>query len=81
MADDVIVIASQRVAQTRAGDRHCERSEAIHLSARKHGLLRRYAPRNDELNHPIQLSNSQKDARPHSRGAMRPRFAETFAAL
>src|SRR5258705_12049666 len=34
MADDVIVIASQRVARMRAGDRHCERSEAIHLSAR-----------------------------------------------
>ena len=28
--------------------RHCERSEAIHLSAqRKNGLLRRFAPRND----------------------------------
>src|SRR3984885_7462048 len=29
--------------------RHCERSEAIHLAAeRKNGLLRRFAPRNDE---------------------------------
>src|ERR1700675_2271861 len=27
--------------------RHCERSEAIHRAARKSGLLRRYAPRND----------------------------------
>src|SRR4051812_20896727 len=28
--------------------RHCERSEAIHLGApRKNGLLRRFAPRND----------------------------------
>src|SRR6185369_11812635 len=30
-----------------SADRHCERSEAIHVSARKNGLLRRYAPRND----------------------------------
>ena len=30
--------------------RHCERSEAIHLAAqRKNGLLRRFAPRNDGL--------------------------------
>src|SRR5260370_37258476 len=29
--------------------RHCERSEAIHRAARKSGLLRRYAPRNDGL--------------------------------
>jgi hypothetical protein len=30
-------------------NRHCERSEAIHLSAqKKNGLLRRFAPRNDE---------------------------------
>jgi hypothetical protein len=30
-------------------ERHCERSEAIHPTAqRKNGLLRRYAPRNDE---------------------------------
>jgi hypothetical protein len=30
-------------------NRHCERSEAIHRSTkRKHGLLRRFAPRNDE---------------------------------
>src|SRR5437868_14074347 len=29
--------------------RHCERSEAIHRAAkRKNGLLRRFAPRNDE---------------------------------
>src|ERR1700752_3957510 len=29
-------------------DRHCERSEAIHITAqRKNGLLRRFAPRND----------------------------------
>jgi hypothetical protein len=27
--------------------RHCERSEAIHLTGRKCGLLRRVAPRND----------------------------------
>ena len=27
--------------------RHCERSEAIDRTARKHGLLRRFAPRND----------------------------------
>ena len=27
--------------------RHCERSEAIHLSELKNGLLRRFAPRND----------------------------------
>jgi hypothetical protein len=27
--------------------RHCERSEAIHRAARKNGLLRRSAPRND----------------------------------
>src|ERR671910_632412 len=26
------------------GGRHCERSEAIHLAARKYGLLRRFAP-------------------------------------
>src|SRR5260370_31677910 len=31
--------------------RHCERSEAIHLTAkRKNGLLRRFAPRNDREN-------------------------------
>jgi hypothetical protein len=35
-------------ANARRG-RHCERSEAIHLTAqRKNGLLRRYAPRNDD---------------------------------
>ena len=28
-------------------NRHCERSEAIHSSAKKNGLLRRFAPRND----------------------------------
>jgi hypothetical protein len=29
--------------------RHCERSEAIHASTkRKNGLLRRFAPRNDD---------------------------------
>src|SRR5204863_72466 len=28
--------------------RHCERSEAIHGAARKYGLLRRFAPRNDK---------------------------------
>src|ERR1700686_134454 len=30
-------------------------SEAIHLGARKYGLLRRYAPRNDETNHAVAL--------------------------
>jgi hypothetical protein len=30
-------------------NRHCERSEAIHRAAqRKNGLLRRFAPRNDD---------------------------------
>jgi hypothetical protein len=28
--------------------RHCERSEAIQLSRSKAGLLRRFAPRNDD---------------------------------
>ena len=28
--------------------RHCERSEAIHVQQGKYGLLRRFAPRNDE---------------------------------
>jgi hypothetical protein len=32
----------------RSHPRHCERSEAIHLAAEKNGLLRRYAPRNDD---------------------------------
>ena len=31
-------------------DRHCERSEAIRSTTRKNGLLRRFAPRNDEGN-------------------------------
>jgi hypothetical protein len=44
--------------------RHCERSEAIHGAARKTGLLRRFAPRNDVA--PI------SDTPPPSRGAMRP---------
>jgi hypothetical protein len=30
------------------GFRHCERREAIHLAAKEDGLLRRFAPRNDE---------------------------------
>src|SRR5487761_2604013 len=33
----------------RHSSRHCERSEAIHLAAeRRNGLLRRFAPRNDD---------------------------------
>jgi hypothetical protein len=28
--------------------RHCERSEAIHQATNKNGLLRRFAPRNDD---------------------------------
>jgi hypothetical protein len=36
-------------AKYTAYQRHCERSEAIHLTAqRKYGLLRRKAPRNDD---------------------------------
>jgi putative endonuclease len=39
--------------------RHCERSEAIHLAAkRKNGLLRRYAPRNDGVSQ--RRSNREK---------------------
>jgi len=38
--------------------RHCERSEAIHVLdlTNTHGLPRRYAPRNDGLNHQANLS-------------------------
>ena len=37
-----------------AAPRHCERSEAIHLAAEeKRGLLRRFAPRNDDDTAPI----------------------------
>ena len=46
--------------------RHCERSEAIHGTAqRKNGLLRRFAPRNDEY----------VDTVSPSRGALRPSFS------
>src|ERR1700680_2129192 len=40
------------VTQSRGAQyhRHCERSEAIHLATeRKNGLLRRFAPRNDDV--------------------------------
>jgi hypothetical protein len=39
-----------REAIDAAALRHCERSEAIHVTAKKkkHGLLRRFAPRNDK---------------------------------
>jgi hypothetical protein len=44
--------------------RHCERSEAIHLSTkRKTGLLRRFAPRNDSNDEP-QAGLSWKDINP-----------------
>ena len=50
--------------------RHCERSEAIHsFFLLLHGLLRRFAPRNDV---------ATPDMTPHSRGAVRPRFAKNI---
>jgi hypothetical protein len=42
--------------------RHCERSEAIHVSTRKHGLLRRFAPRNDDGLDNIPLPNVNASA-------------------
>src|SRR6185503_1045784 len=51
-AENSSTTRAQRVAGMRnhVHPRHCERSEAIHRAAqRKNGLLRRYAPRNDEF--------------------------------
>jgi hypothetical protein len=39
--------------------RHCERSEAIQLYRSKAGLLRRFAPRNDEPKHLSRSQNSR----------------------
>jgi hypothetical protein len=49
----------------RSNRRHCERSEAIHLTTeRKNGLLRRSAPRNDEccLSKPLRTSDCPSSA-------------------
>jgi hypothetical protein len=51
-------------------DRHCERKRSNPVTQRKHGLLRRFAPRNDAA--------STGDTTPRSRGARRPSFAKTF---
>src|SRR5882757_9257058 len=43
--------------------RHCERSEAIH-AARKNGLLRRFAPRNDGGTSPSLRANGSRECAP-----------------
>ena len=48
--------ARRRRSRGRVQRRHCERSEAIQLSLRHDGLLRRYAPRNDGLMHRAQFT-------------------------
>jgi hypothetical protein len=54
-------------------NRHCERSEAIHRSTkRKHGLLRRFAPRNDEkrivVRNGLRISQLSTTMRPNNNG-------------
>jgi hypothetical protein len=51
-------------------DRHCERSEAIQATCSGHGLLRRYAPRNDDIGDGA--SSAQAASRPSSRAAPHP---------
>jgi hypothetical protein len=51
--------------------RHCERSEAIHLTAqRKNGLLRRFAPRNDDHSKPQNLLAVLKIGQQRRRGPL-----------
>src|SRR5580704_4882004 len=72
---------NSQTATPKCLSRHCEPTgrreappddrlrEAIHRAARKNGLLRRSAPRNDV---------ATPDVTPRSRGAMRPRFANNL---
>jgi hypothetical protein len=47
-AESYLKLKPRHCEEQSDGNRHCERSEAIHLAAqRKNGLLRRFAPRND----------------------------------